>query len=115
MVYARHEAHASGTKKKVEGKFEPGQTVLVIDDVITTGASKLEAWEPLQDVGLKVKDVLVVIDREQGGAGILAQHGLRLHSLTTISQVLELLRSAGKVEPATVETALRFARDHQVA
>jgi orotate phosphoribosyltransferase len=115
LVYARREAHGSGTKKKVEGKFELGQTVLVIDDVITTGASKLEAWEPLQDVGLKVKDVLVVIDREQGGAEVLAQHGLRLHCLMTITDLLELLQAAGKVTKEQIDTALQFVREHRVA
>ena len=115
LVYARREAHASGTRKKVEGKFEIGQRVLVIDDVITTGASKLEAWEPLQDVGLEVRDVLVVIDREQGGAEVLAQHGLRLHSLMTISELLDRLRTAGKVGGEEIERALEFVRTHRVA
>ncbi|MBM3499596.1 MAG: orotate phosphoribosyltransferase [Armatimonadetes bacterium] len=115
LVYARREAHDSGTKKQVEGKFTAGQTVLVIDDVITTGASKLEAWAPLQDVGLEVKDVLVVIDREQGGAEVLAQRGLRLHSLMTIGELLERLGSTGKVSAEQVERALEFVRTHRVA
>ena len=115
LVYARREAHGSGTKKKVEGKFEPGQRVLVIDDVITTGASKLEAWEPLQDVGLEVRDVLVVIDREQGGAEVLAQHGLRLHSLMTITELLERLGGAGKLSAEEIDRALAFVRTHRVA
>lgn len=114
LVYARREAHATGTRKQVEGKFEPGQTVLIIDDVITTGASKLEAWEPLRDVGLRVEDVLVVVDREQGGAEVLSRHGLRLHSLMTITALLERLHASGKVTNEQLETAMRFVREHRV-
>ncbi len=115
LVYARREAHATGTQRQVEGRFTSGQTVLVIDDVITTGASKLEAWEPLQAAGLVVRDVLVVIDREQGGAEVLAQHGLRLHALATISELLEELRGSGAVSDDEVASALEFVRSHRVA
>ncbi len=115
LVYARREAHATGTQRQVEGKFEPGQKVLVIDDVITTGASKLEAWEPLQAAGLVVKDVLVVIDREQGGAEVLAERGLTLHALAGITEVLEHLRASGKASSNQVAKALEFVRSHRVS
>ncbi len=115
LVYARREAHATGTQRQVEGKFEPGQRVLVIDDVITTGASKLEAWEPLQTAGLVVTDVLVVIDREQGGAEVLARHGLTLHALAGITEVLEHLRAGGNAAEDEVAKALEFVRSHRVS
>jgi uridine monophosphate synthetase len=115
LVYARREAHATGTQRQVEGKFEPGQRVLVIDDVVTTGASKLEAWEPLQAAGLIVKDVLVVVDREQGGTDVLARHGLRLHALVGITEVLEHLRAGGKAGEDEVAKALEFVRSHRVS
>jgi len=115
LVYARREAHATGTQRQVEGRFQPGQRVLVIDDVITTGASKLEAWQPLQAAGLVVRDVLVVIDREQGGAEALARHGLRLHALAGISEVLAELRAAGAVSAEEVARALAFVESHRVA
>jgi len=115
LVYARREAHATGTQRQVEGRFQRGQTVLVIDDVITTGASKLEVWQPLQAAGLVVRDVLVVIDREQGGAEVLAQHGLWLHALAGISEVLVELRAAGTVSAEEVARALEFVETHRVA
>jgi uridine monophosphate synthetase len=115
LVYARREAHGTGTQRQVEGKFEPGQRVLVIDDVITTGASKLEAWAPLQAAGLVVEDVLVVIDREQGGAEVLQAHGLKVHALAGITELLEELKASGAVSEPEAEKALAFVRTHRVA
>jgi uridine monophosphate synthetase len=92
MLYARKEAKEYGTKRLIEGSYEPGQTVAVLDDVITTGGAKLELVEPFINEGLTVRDFVVLIDREQGGAGILEEKGYRLHSVFTLRQVLEALR-----------------------
>ena len=75
-LYPRREVKEYGTKKPIEGTFAAGETVVVLDDLITTGASKLEAIEPLLAAGLKVTDVVVLVDREQGGSGELAAKGL---------------------------------------
>jgi len=91
MLYPRKEAKEYGTRKRVEGLFEAGQTVAVLDDVITTGGAKLELIEPLEAEGLKVRDVVVLVDREQGGAEALREHGYALHSVFTLRQVLEAL------------------------
>jgi orotate phosphoribosyltransferase len=91
MVYPRKEIKTYGTTRPIEGRFKAGETVLVLDDLITQGDSKLEAIAPLEQAGLKVMDVLVVIDREQGGAGVLDRHGYRLHSLLTMREMLEIL------------------------
>ena len=115
MIYPRKEAKEYGTGKLIEGRFEPGETVVVLDDVITDGGSKIEAIEPLTAAGLKVQDVLIILDREQGGAAILAEHGLRLHSLMTLSGALEALSAAGKIEPAMVEKVKAFIAEHQFA
>jgi orotate phosphoribosyltransferase len=113
MIYPRKEAKDYGTGKLIEGKFERGDRVVVLDDVITDGASKIEAIRPLEDAGLVVKDVLIILDREQGGVKILAEQGYRLHSLMTLSGVLEALRAAGKVGPEMVEKVRKFIAEHQ--
>ena len=77
LIYPRREAKEYGTKKLIEGIFKPGETALVLDDLMTTGASKVEALAPLKDAGLKVTDVVVLVDREQGGKEELA--ALRPH------------------------------------
>ncbi|MBQ0105561.1 MAG: orotate phosphoribosyltransferase [Armatimonadetes bacterium] len=98
LVYSRKEAKTYGTGKLIEGKFEPTDRVIVIDDIVTDGASKIETIGPLKESGLNVTDILVIIDREQGGTKLLADAGYRLHSVGTLSQILEYLKSEGKIE-----------------
>jgi len=100
MLYPRREVKDYGTKKLIEGVFAPGETAVVLDDLITTGGSKIEALTPLLDAGLKVKDVVVLVDREQGGAAELAQHGLALHPALTLSQILDCLVRHGRISEA---------------
>lgn len=113
MVFPRKDVKDYGTKALVEGKFSAGETVLVIDDLITTGASKFEAIAPLEKSGLKVKDILVLIDREQGGGEELAKSGLRLHSVFGIWEVLEILHRHKKIEPELYNSAKEYFKDPQ--
>jgi len=99
MIYARKEAKDYGTKRTIEGRFEPGETVVLIDDVITDGASKFEAAQPLTQAGLVVKDFAIFLDREQGGADRLREKGYALHSALHISAVLTHLTEAGRLSP----------------
>lgn len=115
MVYPRKEVKDYGTRKPIEGAFSEGEKVLVIDDIITDGASKIEAIEPLREAGLVVTDVLVILDREQGGAKKLADAGYKLHSLGTLSEVLNALVDAGKVDEDTRAKVASFIAANQFA
>ncbi len=115
MIYPRKEAKDYGTKKLIEGAYNQGDRVLVIDDIITDGASKIEAIEPLKEAGLVVTDVLIILDREQGGDKILAKAGYKLHSLGRLSEVLDALVAAGKVEPEMRAKVAEFIAEHQFA
>ena len=97
MIYPRKEAKDYGTARQIEGIFNSGETVMVIDDLITTGASKLETIAPLEAAGLKVKDICVLVDREQGGKKELEEKGYSLHSVLTISELLKNLKKSGKI------------------
>jgi uridine monophosphate synthetase len=108
MIYARKEAKDYGTKRVIEGKFSPGDTVALIDDVITDGASKFEAAEPLLQAGLLVKDFVIFLDREQGGADRLREKGYALHSALRISAVLEHLHETGRVPTDQLAHCLDF-------
>jgi len=89
MVYPRKEAKDYGTAAAVEGIYHAGETVVVIDDLATTGGSKFEAIEQLTEVGLQVRDVVVLIDRESGAREALAAAGYRMHALFTLTQLLD--------------------------
>src|SRR5574339_50874 len=73
MIYPRKEVKAYGTRAEIEGEYHAGETVVVIDDLATTGGSKFEAIEKLTGVGLVVKDVVVLVDRQSGARESLAQ------------------------------------------
>lgn len=100
LIYPRREVKAHGTRRAIEGTFEPGETALLVDDLITRGDSKLEAAAPLEAAGLQVQDVLVLIDREQGGAADLAQRGYRLHTILRLTEILDALRESARITPA---------------
>ena len=108
LIYPRHAEKAYGTKRRIEGVFRPGEHVVVIDDIITDGASKLEAIEPLEAAGLVVRDLVILIDREQGGRERLAAKGYTLHAILTISECFDALERAGLVDLALVRQAREF-------
>jgi uridine monophosphate synthetase len=89
MIYPRKEVKEYGTKAEIEGEYHAGETVVVIDDLATTGGSKFEAIEKLTGAGLVVKDVVVLIDRQSGAKESLEKAGYSLHAVLTITQMLE--------------------------
>ncbi|WKZ51321.1 MAG: orotate phosphoribosyltransferase [Anaerolineales bacterium] len=108
MIYPRKEAKSYGTKAEIEGEYHAGETVVVIDDLATTGGSKFEAIEKLTGAGLVVKDVVVLIDRQSGAKESLAQAGYSMHAVLTITQMLEYWEETGKVEKDKIEAARKF-------
>ena len=80
----RKEPKDHGTKRYVEGPVEPGQRVVIVEDVVTTAGSSLVAIDRARDFGLVVERVVVVIDRLAGGREALAARGIPLESLVTI-------------------------------
>lgn len=99
MIYPRPQVKAHGRQRSIEGEFSPGETALVVDDLITRGTSKIEAVEPLESAGLKVNDVLVLIDREQGGTEDLKRRGYKLHAVLLLSDILDSLQESGRITP----------------
>jgi uridine monophosphate synthetase len=89
LIYPRKEAKTYGTKAEIEGVYQAGQRVVVIDDLATTGESKFEAIDKLKAAGLEVEDVVVLIDRQSGASESLARAGYRLHAVFTLTDLLD--------------------------
>ena len=87
----RKEAKAHGTGKVIEGAFESGDRVVVVEDVITSGASALRAVEAVRAAGGIVVGVLALVDREEGGREAVEQSGLEVLALTRASDIVALL------------------------
>ena len=96
-LYTRKEVKDHGIQKPVEGLYKKGETVVVIDDLVTNGLSKLEVIQPMKEIGLKVKDIVVLVDREQGGKEELAKHGYHLHSVIGFKELLAIVYKNNKI------------------
>ncbi|MFH2101953.1 MAG: orotate phosphoribosyltransferase [Chloroflexota bacterium] len=108
MIYPRKEVKAYGTKAEIEGEYHPGETVVVIDDLATTGGSKFEAIEKLTGAGLVVKDVVVLVDRQSGARESLAEAGYSMHAVLTISEMLDHWEKTGMVSDDRINATRTF-------
>jgi orotate phosphoribosyltransferase len=87
MIMRRKEKKDYGTKQLIEGVFQPGQSCLIIEDIVTTGSSIQETANDLEAAGLIIHDVVTLVDREQGGKENLTKQ-YRLHSVLSLSDIL---------------------------
>ncbi len=108
MIYPRKEVKEYGTRAEIEGEFLPGERAVVIDDLATTGGSKFEAIEKLTAAGLRVEDVVVLIDRQSGAAESLAQAGYHLHSVLTLTMLLDYWETTGRIPRDQIAAARAF-------
>ncbi|MCH9626735.1 MAG: Orotate phosphoribosyltransferase [Chlamydiales bacterium] len=113
MVMRRKEAKNYGTKKIIEGVIKPGQNCLVVEDLVTSGLSVFETVAPLEEEGLKVTDIVVLLDRQQGGKKNIESKGYRLHSLFTLSEVLTTLQQDNCISPEIVQEVQTFIEANQ--
>ena len=111
MIYPRKEVKDYGTKAEIEGEYHAGETVVVIDDLATTGGSKFEAIEKLTRAGLKVRDVVVLIDRQSGAKEALEAAGFRLHAVLTINELLDYWEKTGKVKVDKIKATRDFIKE----
>jgi orotate phosphoribosyltransferase len=96
FLIVRKEAKAYGTSNRLEGVFEEGDRVCLVEDVVTSAGAALEAVEALREAGLEVETAVCVVDREEGGAEALAAAGVRLQALFRASELQNGPKSAAK-------------------
>ncbi|MEM7128044.1 MAG: orotidine-5'-phosphate decarboxylase [Chloroflexota bacterium] len=111
MLYTRKERKEHGLGKDVEGDWHPGERVVVIEDVITSGGSILDSVLRLRALGLIVEDAIVLIDREHNGEERLQLAGVRLHSVIGLSDLLHILVESGHLNEDKLEEIIRFVNE----
>ncbi len=108
MIYPRKEVKEYGTRAEIEGVYAPGEKAVVIDDLATTGGSKFEAIEKLNEAGLVISDVVVLIDRQSGAVEALAEKGFHMHTVFTLSQLLDIWEASGRIPPVKIAETRQF-------
>lgn len=108
LIYRRKETKGYGTNKMIEGEYKKGETIAIIDDLITKGDSKLETIETFLAEGLKIKDFIVLLDYEKGGSEILRSKGYKLHSAMTIAELIDNIYAAKVIDDAMYKKVKEF-------
>ena len=111
QVSPRMQAKGHGVGDLVDGDFHDGQTVLLVDDLITEADSKLRAIDILQRAGLIVQNIAVLIDREQGGRQRLEAAGYKVHPVFTVTEVFSYYLAAGESTPAAHDQVMQYIDD----
>jgi orotate phosphoribosyltransferase len=96
FVIVRKAAKDYGTSNRLEGVYEEGEIVCLVEDVVTSGGALLEAVEALREAGLVVKNAVCVVDREEGGAEALAERGVALRPIFGASDLLDTAKTPAK-------------------
>jgi orotate phosphoribosyltransferase len=96
FIILRGETKEYGTANRIEGRFEAGELVCLVEDVVTSGGALGEAVSALRDEGLVVRNAVCVVDREESGSDALARLGVRLRALFCASELLEMRKTAAK-------------------
>jgi len=111
LIYPRRETKEYGTARPIEGHFDKGERAVVLDDLITTGASKLEAVKALRDAGLEVADIVVLLDRGKGAREELAEAGLQLHAAYTLPEIVQILVEHERIGVEDYQRVLRWMEE----
>jgi len=96
FVIVRKVAKEYGTGNRLEGPFEEGECVCLVEDVVTSGGALLDSVDAVREVGLQVQTAVCVVDREEGGADALARRAVRLRPVFRASELLEQRKSPAK-------------------
>ncbi|MEM3623142.1 MAG: orotate phosphoribosyltransferase [Candidatus Bathyarchaeia archaeon] len=107
FLYIRKDIRLHGRQRRIEGIIAPGDRVLLVDDLITTGLSLKKAARAIRTEGGVVNEAVVLLDREEGGKEKLEKSGIRLHALLKVSEIATKLCEIGAIDEEQLKTILR--------
>ena len=114
LVYIHPAKERNGARAFVEGKYERGETVLLVDDLITSGGNVIETAAFLQiEAGLKVKDVVVLLDRQEGGEDRLRRSGYNLISVLGLETMLNYLMASGRIDEGWFRKSIDYVQSRR--
>jgi orotate phosphoribosyltransferase/uridine monophosphate synthetase len=114
MVYVHPAKERNGNRLWVEGRFEPGETVLLIDDLVTSGGGIIETAAFLKaNANLTVRDVLVLLDRQEGAREQLKAHGYNLISILGLEPMLNYLMASGLIAEDNYERSIEYIQSRR--
>ncbi|MFN5472424.1 MAG: bifunctional orotidine-5'-phosphate decarboxylase/orotate phosphoribosyltransferase, partial [Pseudanabaena sp.] len=97
LIFPRKEVKAYGARRLIEGNYEAGETIVVVDDILISGKSAIEGAQKIESCGLKVRDIVVFIDHEAGVRDRIQQSGYSPHAVLKISEINETLYQSGRI------------------
>lgn len=107
FLYIRKGVRRHGRERRIEGVIAPGDRILLVDDLVTTGLSLQKAAKTIVSEGGLVTDAVVLLDRQEGGKERLAKSGMRVHALLSITEIANTLHELGTIDEEQLRTILR--------
>ena len=107
FLYIRKGVQLHGRQRRIEGILTPGDRVLLVDDLVTTGLSLIEAMKAIEAEGGVTTDAVVLLDREEGGRKKLEKNGIKLHALLKMSETANKLYDIGAIDETKLKTILK--------
>ena len=113
ILYTRKEKRTHGRERKIEGVLKPGDKIIILDDLITTGKSLIEAIEAIRTEGGIVKDAIVLIDRQEGGKENLNKKEVNLHSFMNIAKIANILHESNVIDEEKYNEIIKQSTDKE--
>lgn len=109
-IFMRKEGLAKGygLQKNLEGEFKKGETVVMIEDLVTRATSLMEAIPAIEQHGLVIKDAVVLLDYGKGGRAVLKKAGYNLHAFMTMREMVDIMFAEGKIDAVKHQQSLEF-------
>ena len=107
FLYIRKGVRRHGRERSIEGIIAPGDRILLVDDLVTTGLSLQNAAKSIVSEGGLVSDAVVLLDRQEGGREKLAKNGVKVHALLNVAEIANTLYELGSIDEEQLRTILK--------